>query len=160
VVPVAEDNSREYRNLIEAVLFVSGKAMSAEEIASAIGVSSVGAVRTMIAALAEEYTKSGGALAVEKVADTYMLSVREPYASKVSGLAGSPDITRGSLRVLAYISRNEPILQSAVVRVFGSSTYDHVKELSEKDFIRSTKIGRSKRLETTKKFREYFSLSK
>jgi len=157
---VAEDNSREYRNLIEAVLFVSGKAMSAEEIASAIGVSSVGAVRTMIAALAEEYTKSGGALAVEKVADTYMLSVREPYASKVSGLAGSPDITRGSLRVLAYISRNEPILQSAVVRVFGSSTYDHVKELSEKDFIRSTKIGRSKRLETTKKFREYFSLSK
>ncbi len=159
-MPVAEDNSREYRNLIEAVLFVSGKAMSAEEIASAIGVSSVGAVRTMIAALAEEYTKSGGALAVEKVADTYMLSVREPYASKVSGLAGSPDITRGSLRVLAYISRNEPILQSAVVRVFGSSTYDHVKELSEKDFIRSTKIGRSKRLETTKKFREYFSLSK
>ncbi|MCL4388304.1 MAG: SMC-Scp complex subunit ScpB [Candidatus Marsarchaeota archaeon] len=157
---MAEDNSREYRNLIEAVLFVSGKAMSAEEIASAIGVSSVGAVRTMIAALAEEYTKSGGALAVEKVADTYMLSVREPYASKVSGLAGSPDITRGSLRVLAYISRNEPILQSAVVRVFGSSTYDHVKELSEKDFIRSTKIGRSKRLETTKKFREYFSLSK
>ena len=157
---MAEDNSREYRNLIEAVLFVSGKAMSAEEIASAIGVSSVGAVRTMIAALAEEYTKSGGALAVEKVADTYMLCVREPYASKVSGLAGSPDITRGSLRVLAYISRNEPILQSAVVRVFGSSTYDHVKELSEKDFIRSTKIGRSKRLETTKKFREYFSLSK
>ena len=157
---MAEDNSREYRNLIEAVLFVSGKAMSAEEIASAIGVSSVGAVRTMIAALAEEYTKTGGALAVEKVADTYMLSVREPYASKVSGLAGSPDITRGSLRVLAYISRNEPILQSAVVRVFGSSTYDHVKELSEKDFIRSTKIGRSKRLETTKKFREYFSLSK
>jgi chromosome segregation and condensation protein ScpB len=110
--------------------------------------------------LAEEYTKSGGALAVEKVADTYMLSVREPYASKVSGLAGSPDVTRGSLSVLAYISRNEPILQSAVVRVFGSSTYDHVKELSEKDFIRSTKIGRSKRLETTKKFREYFSLSK
>ena len=159
-MPVAEDNSRDYRNLIEAVLFVSGKAMSAEEIASAIGVSSVGAVRTMIAALAEEYTKSGGALSVEKVADTYMLSVREPYASKVSGLAGSPDITRGSLRVLAYISRNEPILQSAVVRVFGSGTYDHVKELSEKDFIRSTKIGRSKRLETTKKFREYFSLSK
>ncbi len=157
---MADDNAREYRNLIAAVLFVSGKAMSAEEIASAIGVSSVGSVRSMITALAEEYSKSGGALAVEKVADTYMLSVREPYASKVSGLAGSPDITRGSLRVLAYISRNEPILQSAVVRVFGSGVYDHVKELSEKDFIRSTKVGRSKRLETTKKFREYFNLSK
>ena len=157
---MADDNAREYRNLIEAVLFVSGKAMSAEEIASVIGVSSVGSVRSMITALAEEYSKSGGALAVEKVADTYMLSVREPYASKVSGLAGSPDITRGSLRVLAYISRNEPILQSAVVRVFGSGVYDHVKELSEKDFIRSTKVGRSKRLETTKKFREYFNLSK
>ena len=157
---MADDKAREYRNVIAAVLFVSGKAMSAEEIASAIGVSSVGSVRSMITALAEEYSKSGGALAVEKVADTYMLSVREPYASKVSGLAGSPDITRGSLRVLAYISRNEPILQSAVVRVFGSGVYDHVKELSEKDFIRSTKVGRSKRLETTKKFREYFNLSK
>ena len=157
---ITSGSDSEYRNMIEAVLFVSGRAMSAEEIASSIGISSVGAVKSLIGALAEDYRKAGGALTIDKIADTYMMSVREPYASKVSGMAGNPDITKGSLRVLAYVSRNEPILQSALVKVFGSGVYDHVKELTEKGFVQGARVGRSKRLETTKKFKEYFNLSK
>ncbi|MEM3841132.1 MAG: SMC-Scp complex subunit ScpB [Candidatus Micrarchaeaceae archaeon] len=150
----------EYKNLIEAVLFVAGRAMSVEEIAAAIGISSIGSVKSLINSLAEDYNNSGRALFIDKISDSYAMAVREPYASRVSGLAGSPDITKGSLRVLAYVSRNEPIMQSALVKVFGSGVYDHVKELVEKGFLQSSKAGRSKRLETTKKFREYFNLSK
>ncbi len=93
-----------------------------------------------------------------KIGGRYELSVREPYASKVNGLAGKPDITRGSLRILAYISKNEPIMQNSVVKAFGSSTYDHVRELIEKDFISAKRIGRTKRLTTTARFKEYFNL--
>jgi chromosome segregation and condensation protein ScpB len=42
--------------------------------------------------------------------------------------------------------------------MIGSSVYDHVKELVEKEFITAEKQGRSKSLKTTKKFREYFSV--
>lgn len=84
--------------------------------------------------------------------------MKEPYASRVNGLAGKPDITKGSLRMLAYISKNEPVMQNSVVKAFGSSTYDHVRELIEKDFVSAKRVGRTKRLATTARFREYFNL--
>lgn len=77
---------------------------------------------------------------------------------RLTGLAGSPDISRASLRILAYISRNEPIMQSSVVKAFGSSAYVHIKELVEKEFVRALRTGRTKRIETTNKFREYFGI--
>ena len=87
-----------------------------------------------------------------------MFSLKEPYASKVAGLASGPDISRGALRILAYISKNDGVLQSSVVKNFGSSVYDYIKELTEKEFIETQKIGRSKKITTTDKFKEYFNV--
>ena len=110
--------------------------------------------------LVEETKISGDPFLVLKFGDKYELTLKEPYATKVSGLAGSPDITKSSLKILAYISKNEPIMQNSIVKAFGSSTYDHVKELLEKGFISTKKVGRTKRIETTNRFREYFNLNK
>ncbi len=108
--------------------------------------------------LVEEGKADGGPFAVVKIGSKYELSVKEPYASRVNNLAGKPDITKGSLRILAYISKNEPIMQNSVVKAFGSSTYNHVKELLEKDFISAKRMGRTKKLATTARFKEYFNL--
>ncbi len=153
---MADEN--EYERLIEAALFVSGKAMSDEELANAIGIASVGAVKNIVADLVREYESRDSALVITTIGNKYLLSVKEPYMGRVNQLAGSPDISKGALRILAYISKEEPVLQSSIVKIFGSTTYDYVKELSEKDFVASRKDGRSKKLETTQKFREYFSL--
>jgi segregation and condensation protein B len=149
--------SGDYKKLIEAALFVSGKALSADEISQAIGVASVGAVNTMVTELMKEYESRDTSMSILKIGDKYIMSVKEPYAGRVSGLAGAPDMSKGALRILAFVSKNEPVLQSSVVKAFGSSAYDYLRELREKDFITRTKSGRSMKLQTTLKFKEYFN---
>jgi segregation and condensation protein B len=150
--------SSDYKKTVEAALFVSGRAMDADEIAVIVGIGSIGHVKKLLEELIIDYQNKDSALIISKVGEKYTLGVRNEYAQKVNSLAGSPDISKSALRILAYISKNEPVMQNSVVKAFGSSTYEHVKELLEKEFIRTMKVGRTKRIETTNKFREYFSL--
>ncbi len=151
-------NSSEYKKTIEAALFVSGRAMDTEEIAEIVGISSVGHVKKILDELINEYQTRDSSLLISKVGEKYTLGVRNDYAERVNKLAGAPDISKGSLRILAYISKNEPVMQSSIVKAFGSSTYDHMRELSEKEFVRTMRVGRTKRVETTNRFKEYFNL--
>lgn len=152
-----EDNS-DYKKLIEAALFMSPSAMSVSEISSATGIASPGLVERLLGELISEYEARDTSLKVMSISGKYMFSLKDPYVSKVSSLAKGPDISRGSLRVLAYISKNEGVLQSDLVKYFGSSTYEYMKELEEKEFVVSHKYKRTKKIETTPKFSEYFSV--
>jgi segregation and condensation protein B len=147
-----------YKKIVESALFVSGRALELEELAKIAGIGSIGHMKKLMEELANDYDNRDSALMITKVGDKYALGVRNEYAERVGSLAGAPDISKSSLRILAYISKNEPVLQNSIVKAFGSSTYDHIKELHEKEFIRSMRTGRTKRIETTDKFREYFSL--
>jgi segregation and condensation protein B len=152
------DSMEDYKRLAEAALFVSGKAMSVDELAKALGIASVGAIPGMLAELTSEYEKNNSALGIFKIGDRYVMGVKEPYASKVNSLAGKPDLSSGALRILAYVSKNEPVIQSSVVKTFGSTSYDYIKELVGKDFISTKRSGRSKSIQTTQRFREYFNV--
>jgi segregation and condensation protein B len=153
-----EQRETEHMRLAEAALFVSGRAMSLDEIAKVMGVASVGYVKKLMDDLIKEYETSASALTMVNLGGKYTLAVKPAYASRVSELAGAPEISKSALRILAYIGRNEPIMQNSIVKAFGSATYDHIKELTEKEFITSQKKGRTKRIETTPKFKEYFSV--
>ncbi len=132
--------------------------MGSEELAKVIGIASVGAVSMMVEELMKDYEKRGGSLGIFKIGDKYIMGVKEPYANRVNELAGAPEISKGGLRILAYISKNEPIIQSSVVNSFGSTSYEYIHELMEKDFVTGTKSGRSRKLATTDKFKEYFNI--
>jgi segregation and condensation protein B len=156
----SESIEEEYKRLIEAALFVSGKAMSQEELAGVLGIASVGAAGKLADKLVEDYKTHSTALSVVKIGGKYSMMVKEHYASKVGALSGPPDISRGALRILAYISKNEPVMQSSIVKAFGDSSYVYIRELTEKEFITGKRSGRTKRLDTTPKFLEYFNLAK
>ena len=151
-------DEREYMRLIEAALFMSPKAMSISEIAGATGIMSMGTIQSALKELVGRYGSAETALALIEIDKRYMFSLKEPYASRVSSLSAGPDISKGALRVLAYVSKNEGVLQSGLVKLFGGSTYDHVKELAEKEFIETKRFGRSKKVSTTSKFKEYFNV--
>ncbi len=153
---MAEGND-EYKRLLEAALFVTSRAMSADELGKAIGIASVGSVSSLLDELINDYNQKSGALGIFKIGDKYIMSVKEPYAGKVNQLAGAPDLTKGALRILAYVSKNEPVIQSSIVKTFGSASYDYIHELQEKDFIKAAKTGRTKKLDKTEKFKEYFN---
>jgi segregation and condensation protein B len=155
---MAEQKESEHMRLAEAALFVSGRAMGLDEIAKVLGVASLGYVKKLMENLMHDYEAGTSALTVASVGNKYALAVKAAYAGRVSELAGAPEISKPALRILAYIGRNEPIMQNSIVKAFGSSTYDHIKELSEKEFITSQRKGRTKRIETTQKFKEYFNM--
>ena len=148
----------DYKKLIEAALFMSQNALSPSEISNIIGLASIGKVEELLKGLSEEYKNRDTALEIAEIGGKYMLTLKEPYASKVSTLASWPDINKAPLRILAYISKNNGILQSEIVKLFGDTAYAYVKELTSKEFIESKKSGRSKKLYTTLKFKEYFAV--
>ncbi len=153
------EGSGEYKKLVEAALFVAGKPLSAEELAQAIGVASVGYVGKVLDELANDYEKRDTALRISKLEGKFSMDVKKEYAAKVNELAGKPELRKGALRILAYISKNEPVMQSALVKAFGASTYDYMKELEENGFVNTKKHGRTKRIDTSEKFREYFEIT-
>jgi segregation and condensation protein B len=148
----------DHRKLIEAALFMSPNALGVEELKSFTGIASAGHVEAAARQLVEEYKSRDTALEIVEIDKKFIFGLKEPYASKLGKLASGPDITRGSLRVLAYVSRNDGVMQSELVKLFGPSVYDHMKELAEKGFIESRKQGRTKKITVTNKFREYFNV--
>ncbi|MDE1860398.1 MAG: SMC-Scp complex subunit ScpB [Candidatus Micrarchaeota archaeon] len=153
------EGETEYKKLVEAALFMSQSALSINDIAAATGIGSPGIVERIVAELANDYKGRDTALEILSLNNKYMFSLKDPYAGRVSSLAKGPDISRGALKVLAYISKNKNVLQSDLVKYFGSSTYEYIKELSEKEFIEAAKYKRSKKITTSPKFDEYFSVS-
>lgn len=151
--------SEGYKKLIEAALFVSAKALSADDIAKAVGIASIGYVSKLTEELAKDYEGRDTALKISAVGNKFIMEVKGEYASKVNELAGKPDLRQGALRILAYISKNEPVMQNSIVKVFGSQTYEYMKELVENDFVKTKRVGRTKKIETSEKFKEYFELS-
>lgn len=148
----------DYKKLIEAALFMSPSALGAQELSSITGIKSMGHIERIVGELAEEYKKRDTSLEIIEIDKRYMLSLKEPYASRVSGLSSGPEITKGSLKLLAYISKNNNAMQSELVKIFGTSTYEHMKELVEHRFVERRKQGRSMRITITNKFKEYFSV--
>jgi segregation and condensation protein B len=153
-----QNNDKEYAKLIESALFVAGRALSINDIASTLGVISVGYLKGVADRLVDDYKIRDSPFIINKINEKYELGLRDPYAKKVSSLAGAPDLSKSALRILAYISKNEPVSQSSIVKAFGSSTYIYIKDLYDKDFVKTKKTGRTKILETTERFKEYFNL--
>jgi segregation and condensation protein B len=152
------DDVIDYKKLIEAALFMSSKAVGLDELAEQTGIASKGTLQSMLDSLINYYNASDTALEILRIGDKYMFGLKEPYASKVASLAGGPDITKGALRILAYVNKNEGVLQSSLVKIFGSTTYDYIKELRESEFITTEKYKSSRKVTTTQKFKEYFNV--
>ncbi len=146
----------DYKRLIEAAIFMSPNALSVNELVSVTGIMSPGKVQELAKELVEEYKRCETALQILEIDSRYLFSLKEPYASRVSSLASGPDLSKGALRILAFVSRNQNVVQSELVKAFGTSTYDYMRELLEKRFVETKPFKRSKKVSTTSKFDEYF----
>ena len=152
------EEQADYKNMIEGALFMSQNAVGVSELSRITGIMSPGHIQKLLDELISEYNGRNTSLTILSIDKKYMFSLKEPYASKLSSMANGPDITKGALRLLAYISKNNGIAQSSLVKAFGASTYDHIKELIEAEFIEAKKSGRTKKITTTNKFKEYFNV--
>ncbi len=148
--------AEELKSKIEAVLFVTARAMKIEEIAQLLEVEEE-VVENALLDLMFDYSSREGALEIDDE-DGYILQVRQEHLDIVEKLC-PVDLTSAVLKTLTIIALKEPIRQ-ADLKELRSNAYEHVQELVAKGLVskHKDKNGRSFNLKTTPKFAEYFKL--
>ncbi len=151
-----EQGAQDKKRLIEAALFMSSREISPEELKKVTGIDAPGHIANLIKELADEYRERGSAVEIKEIAGKYIMSVREEYLPSVKEFAKETEMSKGAVKVLAYVANNNGILKSEVVKVLGAQAYAYIKEITEKGFVKQVKAGRSKKIYLTDKFRAYF----
>lgn len=147
---------QQLKSRIEAVLFVTAKALTLEEIATYLD-KEPEEVGQALLDLIMDYASRDGALEIDDE-NGYILQVREEYSDIVEKICPI-DLKPAVLRTLLVIALKEPIRQTELVKL-RSAAYEHVAELVEKGLVskHKDKNGRSINIKTTPKFAEYFKL--
>jgi len=144
--------------IVESALFISPEPLRLKDLRRVLGISSKKYIISLIKKLKDEYEKRGSSIEIVSAEDRFGMRVKDEYLDFVKDLNRETEITRSALKVLAYVSKNEGILKSKLVKRIGTHVYVAVKELVDKGFITQKRFGRSSKLFTTRKFREYFKI--
>lgn len=145
------------KNQIEALLFLTDKPLKTQVIARTIN-QDVQLVRQAMLELINDYEERQGAIEIADE-DGYMMQVKDEFSNLVDEFAPF-EMPTSLVRTLSAIAIKQPVLQSEVIKIRGAGAYDHIKELLARELIHRKEDGRSPTLTTTKKFQEYFRLSK
>lgn len=145
------------KSKVEAVLFITARAATPDEIAGILNESTED-VEEALLDLIMDYSSRDGALEIDDE-NGYIIQVRDEYMDIVEKLV-PVELTPAILKTLSIIAIKEPVLQSELIDLRGSTAYDHIKELLIKGLVtrRRDSSTRSFRLKTTDKFAEYFKL--
>jgi segregation and condensation protein B len=146
-----------HKAVIEASLFAAGRPLSCRELSELASLRDDEA-RSLVEELAAEYSSRGGGMEIRKAGDGYIMQVRASLAQRVMPIAPR-ELEAPLTRTLAVIAFRQPIRQSELAEIRGNKSYAHVKELEKMGLITSARQGRTKILNTTKAFAEYFGLS-
>ena len=146
----------EIKSKVEAVLFITSRAMKPIEIAQILDLDEE-VVENALLDLMFDYSSRSGALDIDDE-DRYIMEVKAQHMDIVEKLC-PVELPAAVLKTLTVIALKEPIRQSAL-KELRSSAYEHIALLLEQGLISKTKDknGRSFNIRTTKKFEEYFKL--
>ena len=141
---------------IEAVLFITSKAMQPDEIAQILEIDEE-KVQEALLDLMFDYSSRNGALEIDDE-DGYIIQVKAEHMDIVEKLC-PVELSPAVIKTLTVIALKEPIRQSYLKEI-RPSAYEHISELLEQGLISRSKDknGRSFNIRTTKKFQEYFKL--
>jgi segregation and condensation protein B len=148
----------ELKQLVEAVLFVSGKPVSLRTLAQSFDVAG-GEVKEMITELQKAYEERESAVEIiETVDKKFVMQLKPELSEIVMDYAPESGESRAVLKTLSLIAYKQPILQSDVVKYRGTGAYQHIKELEANGLVERTPKERTYLLKTTKKFAEFYGL--
>jgi segregation and condensation protein B len=142
---------------VEAVLFASGKPLSAKEIANALGSDDPRPVAKAVRTLEETYGHRQSALEVRRVGDRYALQLQERFVPLVHAVT-PVEMAPRTMRALTLVAYHQPILQSVLVRMIGEVAYEEVQHLRGLGLVRTEPKGSTLELSTTRRFAEYFGI--
>ena len=145
----------EVEKLIESILFMSGKPVSVYDLLKVTD-ADLRTVKTAVKNLQNEYESRGSWLEVAHSGKVYMMRMKPEHVDKISDFVQETELSKRALRVLSVVAQHDGVLQSKVVKTLGSTVYEGVQELVDKDYLLSVVKGNSKVLKLSHKFKEYF----
>ena len=143
---------------IEAIFYIKGKPLSLDEIVELLKCDRETAEDAVIE-LMNDYARRDSALEIVETEAGYSLQLKAAYENLLQELVPA-ELGKGALRTLAAVALKNPILQTELIDLRGSSAYQQVAELVKLGFIRKREQadGRSYWLEVTNKFHQYFEI--
>lgn len=142
---------------IEAALFLTENPLKATAVAKIVQ-EDVDKVRQTILELIRDYEERNLGLEISDDGG-YIIQVKDEFATLIDEFVPL-EIPTSLIRTLSAIAIKQPVMQSEIIKIRGAGAYEHIKELMERELVNKKEEGRSPTLTTTKKFQEYFRLSK
>jgi len=144
---------------IEAVLFTTGRFMTTQEIAEACELGSVGYVKELLQELHQDYTSKDGALALIEHDGRFKMNIKKEYGHLTNKLVSTTEFDGPTIKTLAIIAYKSPVMQSDIIKIRGTTAYDHIKILKENGLITTDKSGRTRIIKLAQKFYDYFDIA-
>ncbi|MBL7148364.1 MAG: SMC-Scp complex subunit ScpB [Nanoarchaeota archaeon] len=146
------------KNRIEAVLFTTGRFVDLDELSSLTGIGSIGSLREALNSLIEDYKNKESSLEIVEDNGKFKLNIKKDFLYLTTKLLSETEFDKPTQETLALIAYKQPVMQSEIIKMRGTTGYDHVKKLKEMEFVTSEKSGRTRLLKTTPKFYDYFDV--
>lgn len=156
------DWSKEKENtrLVEAILFVSGRFLSMQDLISLSNLNSL-VIKEAIDKLNERYSQEDSALEIIERNNLWKMDVKPEYHNIINKLAtGSTEFSKAEQETLAIIAYKQPIKQSVIIKIRGNKAYDHVHRFFDLGLIKTKKEGHTNILTLSDEFYDYFNVSK
>lgn len=147
------------KSIVEGALFVAGRPISIEEIHIKSDLPKK-EIQDLVEELAMDYMMRPTALEIVQIQDKYSLQIKPEYTPKLKKFATGGLIPDAILKTLTIIALKQPIMKSMLVKLRGSTAYEHVKYLNENGYISLVKKGRSSEISTSDQFADMFGLSR
>lgn len=154
-----KESNEEIKKKIESILFATGKKIELVEIAKLCRLShNLELVEDILNKLKEKYRSEESSLMLVQEGTAWKLTVREKYAQIVQKIVTQSELSKTITETLAVIAYKAPVLQSEIIKIRTNKAYDHLKEIESSGYITRKKKGRTKLIELSPKFFEYFDV--
>lgn len=157
-----EVNWGQIKTILESILFVARKPLSAEELGEVIGYNPI-LIKQLLDDLAIEYDSRG--VNIVKVAGGYLMGTRHEnaeYVHKILHQKVETTLSPQALEVLAIIAYKQPVTRAEIDRIRGVNSDGPIDTLVSKrlvtDLGRSEAPGRPFLYGTTKEFLRHFGI--
>lgn len=143
--------------LVEAVLFSSGKPMRVPEIVEATDLES-SVVKAALKKLSRSYRTRNTALEIAKIGPKYVLQLRQEFVPQTDEVA-KKELDNEVLKTAALIAYYQPMKKKDLTHLLGAVTKQHVQVLVDLRLITAVRGKKGNiMLNTTQKFFEFFGL--
>lgn len=158
------NNQNELKAALEAILFISGEAVSPLKLADTLAITTE-ALDELIASLQDDLKASNRGLALIKIAGGYRLCTKTKLASYLEKFTQIVDkkLSQPLMETLSIIAFKQPVTKQEIEEIRGVNTDKILRRLIERDLIqevgRKKVIGRPILYGTTSVFLQCFGLN-